>query len=282
MGESGSSSAQNHAQAQNHGQTPGTGPSNQATVNESASATAARTQAESQSATKGNSTSGGPSAKAASAQPGSGVAEAQAQVLQEAQNLLRSLRIAALRVPEEDESDQRDHCLEIQARDEGTEEREENREERASDGEIVVPQVIARRIRAPTGLLDGGATHPLRSALPGEWELAAPVRVSLAVGAQQLRISPLNTILSPDPISPICPLGLMIEKLGCRVSWSRNNCIITHPRIGVLPSTLVDACPVVPEELCLRLIQELEQHRNNELQQALQLRALRIGLRVRM
>ena len=144
--------------------------------------------------------------------------------------------------------------------------------------EVYVPSVTLRRSRVRTGLLDGGATHALRAARPGEWEAAIPTRVALAVGSQDLRISAVGTVLSQDMVAPIVPLGLLVDVLGCRVSWEMGQCIVTHPARGRLGVWLEDNCPVVSERECLDLISELEQYRAGRLQQALQIRALGLGL----
>ena len=141
-----------------------------------------------------------------------------------------------------------------------------------------MPSVTLRRSRVPTGLLDGGATHALRAARPGEWEAATPTRVALAVGSQDLRISAVGTVLSQDMVAPIVPLGLLVDVLGRRVSWEMGQCIVTHPARGRLGVWLEDNCPVVSERECLDLISELEQYRAGRLQQALQIRALGLGL----
>ena len=108
-------------------------------------------------------------------------------------------------------------------------------------------------------MLDGGATHALRAALPGEWEQAKPIDVSLATGQAQLRITSLGTLLSQDPCQqPILPLGVAIEHLGLRVSWIGEICTVVHPRRGRLKVSLRRGCPEVSRALCLELIQELE------------------------
>ena len=144
--------------------------------------------------------------------------------------------------------------------------------------EIFVPAVLVRRSRLPTGLLDGGATHALRTAGPGEWELATPTRVALAVGSQDLRISATGTVLSQSMIAPIAPLGLLVDLLGCRVTWDSGCCTVVHPIKGDLGVWLEDNCAVVSEEHCLELIAEIEQYRANRLNQALQIRALGLGV----
>ena len=208
------------------------------------------------------------------------VASAQAQVLEEAQKLLKSLRIAAVRVPDESREDSPERVSAGRHVPEGTVDPEEERpeEEVPRSQEIFVPAVSIRRSRMPTGLLDGGATHALRTAGPGEWELATPTRVALAVGSQDLRISATGTVLSQNLIAPIAPLGLLVDLLGCRVTWDSGRCTVIHPTKGDLGVWLEDNCPVVSEEHCLELISEIEQYRAARLDQALQIRALGLGV----
>ena len=206
------------------------------------------------------------------------VASAQAQVLEEAQKLLKSLRIAAIRV--EDGQDASLGRVPERETDEGTNLETEEVRKRGVDirSDVYVTSVSVRRTKLPTGLLDGGATHPLRQAIGYEWHQATPTRVALAVGSQDLRMSPLGTVLTEEPTSPICPLGLMVEALGCRVTWDAGQCVVTHPTKGVLDVWLEGNCPTVSEADCLSLIRELEQLKVGRLQQALQLCALSTGV----
>ena len=190
------------------------------------------------------------------------VASAQTQVLEEAQKLLKSLRIAALRIPE------------------SIHESGEQTEETDSDESVIIPQIGARRVRSPKGLLDGGATHPLRTATAEEWDQGQPTCVSMAVGTQQLRITPLGTILTQERIVPICPLGQLVDRLGCKVLWQAGTCRIVHPYRGIIEAELEGSCPVVDEALCLQLIGELETYQGRRLQQALSLKALSLGVAV--
>ena len=85
-------------------------------------------------------------------------------------------------------------------------------------------------------------------------------------------------VLTLEAASPICPLGLIVELLGCHVTWQAGTCTVTHPTRGMLNVWLEDNCPTVSKAYCLSLIQELEQLRAGRLQQALQLRAFSLGV----
>ena len=100
------------------------------------------------------------------------------------------------------------------------------------------------------------------------------LRTTSQSGTQDLKMSPLGTVLTQEPASPIRPLGLIVELLGCSVTWHAGMYTVTHPTRGMLNVWLEDNCPTVSEADCLSLIQELEQLRAGRLQQALQLRAL--------
>ena len=121
------------------------------------------------------------------------------------------------------------------------------------------PKVSALAIEPSSGLLDGGATHALRAALPGEWENARDINVSLATGQVQLRITSLGTLLSQDvDQQPILPLGVAIEHLGLKVSWIGEICSVVHPCRGRLKVVLRRGCPEINRALCLDRIKELE------------------------
>ena len=196
------------------------------------------------------------------------VAVAQAQVLEEAQKLLKSLRIAALKVSDSTASPTEG---ESPVGTVGTGEHEQGTE-------AVIPKVCVRKARTPKGLLDGGATHPLRTASQEEWDQATPTTVAMAVGTQTLRITPVGTILTREKITPICPLGQLVELLGCKVIWDAGRCKIRHPTRGSIKTELEGHCPVVDERLCLELIKDLERRQSLRLSQALSLKALGIGV----
>ena len=85
------------------------------------------------------------------------------------------------------------------------------------------------------GLLDGGATHPLRTGLPGELEKAELVPVDLAHGRASLKQDPVTgTILVEAGIEPIVPVRGLID-LGYKLQWSRSGCVIVHPKRGKSP-----------------------------------------------
>ena len=109
-----------------------------------------------------------------------------------------------------------------------------------------------------TGLLDGGATHPLRRGTPEELAVAEPITVEVAMGSVQLKQHPVtNCILTSTPVEPIVPLRGLIE-LGYHVKWSSSGFEIKHPVRGLIKSQLRGGCPIVDEQHALYLIGEIE------------------------
>jgi hypothetical protein len=83
------------------------------------------------------------------------------------------------------------------------------------------------------GLVDSGATHPLRPRHEGEnVDLYPVVEVALADGRTvRLKMSPGGAMISPSPaIEPIIPMGLLSQKLNCDISWKQGSMQIHHPQ----------------------------------------------------
>ena len=112
------------------------------------------------------------------------------------------------------------------------------------------------------GLIDSGATHPLRPLRRFEDATAYPVvQVTLANGTtEKLKISPGGSMVSEvKDIEPIIPMGLLTSRLKCQVQWSDEGISIKHPRRGLLPVCKDGGCPQVPRALAMELIEELEE-----------------------
>ena len=121
---------------------------------------------------------------------------------------------------------------------------------------------------ARQGLVDSGATHPLRPKY--QWEDVTGhkvVDVTMANGSvEKLRISPSGSMIASHyDIEPIVPMGQLIEKLGCTVQWLPQGASIWHPKRGELPVKTGEGCPQLSRSLVLSLIQELEE-KNTEIQ----------------
>ena len=95
------------------------------------------------------------------------------------------------------------------------------------------------------GLIDSGATHPLRPRIEGE-DLSnyRLVEVTLANGeVNRMPMSPGFAMVSTQKgIEPIVPMGLLADLLGCKVSWKANGLEIVHPEKVIYQSKqLMDA-----------------------------------------
>ena len=111
------------------------------------------------------------------------------------------------------------------------------------------------------GLLDSGATHPLRCKKPGEnTDLYPVVEVGLADGRSvRLRMSPGGSMLAPSSsVEPIVPLGLLTQVIGCQVSWDQDGMRLQHPQRGDLKVFMRDGCPHLSRAEALTLIGEIE------------------------
>eukprot|EP00438_Fugacium_kawagutii_P013287 Skav225459 [mRNA] locus=scaffold881:75571:82572:- [translate_table: standard] len=112
------------------------------------------------------------------------------------------------------------------------------------------------------GLLDSGATHPLRSIKSEERGADYPmIEVSLADGrTTRLKMSPGGAMLTEDEAAePIVPMGLLTQKLGCTVRWKKEGLEVIHPGRGRLDVWEIHGCPQVSKRLALELIHELEE-----------------------
>lgn len=110
------------------------------------------------------------------------------------------------------------------------------------------------------GLIDSGATHPLRMRYPKERiEHYAEVKVVLAGGREvKMKLSPQGILVSELEVEPIVPMGVLTRSLECKIHWDEGGLRIDHPGMGQLQVTLEDGCPMIDEEQAMKLIRELE------------------------
>ncbi|CAL1136331.1 unnamed protein product [Cladocopium goreaui] len=111
------------------------------------------------------------------------------------------------------------------------------------------------------GLVDSGATHPLRPMRLGESKNDyKKVSVTLANGeSTALQVTPGGVMVSErKDVEPIIPMGMLVQKLGCRVDWNQGTLQIHHPDRELLPVQPQEGCPQIPRALALELIDELE------------------------
>ena len=109
-------------------------------------------------------------------------------------------------------------------------------------------------------LLDGGATHCLRSCeSDAEWAAAKDIKVSLAEGETLMKQLPdAKTLLTKERVQPIVPVS-MVTMLGYKINWTSDGCTMHHPEKGGLPITLVQGCPTVPSKVGRVLMKEIEE-----------------------
>ena len=97
-------------------------------------------------------------------------------------------------------------------------------------------------------------------------ERAAPVRVELAGGRYvTLKQNKAGTLLAAadDPeaanATPILPLGALVQRLGCELSWTRKGGLkVVHPQFGVLRTFVKGNHPMLAETQALEIISQLE------------------------
>ena len=111
-----------------------------------------------------------------------------------------------------------------------------------------------------TGLLDGGATNPLRKGTAEELASAVEVQVELAAGNVTLFQSvETGVLLSTEDVEPIVPLRGLVS-LGFKIRWDERGCLVFHPQRGRIRCWLRNGCPVVTEAHALGLISDIEAH----------------------
>ncbi|CAE7301732.1 RE1 [Symbiodinium sp. CCMP2592] len=113
------------------------------------------------------------------------------------------------------------------------------------------------------GLLDSGASHPMRAATEAEYERSIPVKVTLAGEEERvLRQNGQGTVLlkpgEAENSQPIVPLGAVIRDLGCRLQWKEDGIKLFHPDRGQVKIRIRNNCPEVSTAEAHRLIKELE------------------------
>ena len=110
------------------------------------------------------------------------------------------------------------------------------------------------------GLLDSGATHPLRAKRPGESIQHLPrVNVTLADDREvSMALSPTGVIIGGESTEPIIPMGLLTKTLGCQVLWTEDGLRVVHPVRGALEVRVENGCPMITRNLALDLIEEIE------------------------
>ena len=112
------------------------------------------------------------------------------------------------------------------------------------------------------GLLDSGATHPMRGREAGEdIEQYEKVKVTLADGRQaEMRMTQNGVmVIDEEGVEPIVPMSAVAGVLGYTVVWSQGKMKLTHPDHGEIKVKMVGGCPQIAKRTALRLIRELEE-----------------------
>ena len=144
---------------------------------------------------------------------------------------------------------------------EGREEMLEKLQQQINALKLKVFQINRINYGSQQGLVDSGATHPLRPLRLGETsDMYKRVSVTLANGQKTLlQITPGGAMVSDrKDVEPIIPMGQMTLLLGCSVNWSDGEMSIHHPTRGELPVSVVNGCQL-PRSVTLDLIDEVEQ-----------------------
>ena len=98
------------------------------------------------------------------------------------------------------------------------------------------------------GMLDSGASHPLRSLRPGEELPQQKVMVSLAVGSREMCITKGGTLVTPEEVDPLVPIGKASALVGLIVQRSGGKCTASHPVLGELRVRDLNGCPCLEKD----------------------------------
>ena len=114
-------------------------------------------------------------------------------------------------------------------------------------------------------LLDSGATHVVRTQGAEDHPTSSLV-VSLAGDAGQKTWPQTagGSLLISERTQTILPVGKLVRVLGCHLRWNRRGLSLTHPRLGLLRTSVQNGCPVVAENQAQLLVKELEEAAERE------------------
>ena len=113
------------------------------------------------------------------------------------------------------------------------------------------------------GLLDSGATHPLRARTEKD-QAGAMDNVSVTLAGEnrvQMAQNKAGTIIAHQDAQPIVPLGTLVKALGYEFVWDQRGCRLRHPDRKEVRVYTRSTCPEVMQGDALRLIAELEEAR---------------------
>ena len=118
----------------------------------------------------------------------------------------------------------------------------------------VTPMIHGRERWA---LIDGGATHALRTAKPHEIADAEEVQVEASGSVWLLRHPSHRTLLSLEEIEPIIPVHMLINQ-GYKLDWQKHHCVFRHSAKADIHCTLRGGCPVMDRDEALELLETFE------------------------
>ena len=111
------------------------------------------------------------------------------------------------------------------------------------------------------GLLDSGATHPMRGRRADEEvDGYEKVKVTMANGEKvTMRMTSTGIMVCEDTdVEPIIPMSSLVEKLGYTISWTEEGMQMTHPYKKQVVVKIINGCPQVSKKEALKMIEELE------------------------
>ena len=111
------------------------------------------------------------------------------------------------------------------------------------------------------GLLDSGATHPMRAAKIGEdLKPYENVKVTLANGQQvDMRMTSTGVMIVEQPqAEPIVPMNLLAGRLGYTITWEKGRMKVRHPVRGDIRVKIANGCPQISRVVALQVIEEVE------------------------
>ena len=143
-----------------------------------------------------------------------------------------------------------------------------NHDEADLEMKYLEPQIKNVATQRPDGLLDTGASHPMRQ---GSNEEYREFRSKLPLQARTRYCDRMNvqgTILvqkENNKVQPIVPLGALIENLGYTLHWSPTKLRLMHPETRMIKVRVNNHCPEAAACDALAMIHELEMKQVNAL-----------------
>ena len=121
---------------------------------------------------------------------------------------------------------------------------------------------LTKLIKGPTqGLIDSGATNPLRGRKKGErLDDLQEVWVTLATGDKVAMRMTKNGVMvhNDENVEPIIPMGLLGEEMGYEMVFKEGKFRLFHPEKGEIAVEMKSGCPQVSKKVALGMIDEYE------------------------